>query len=284
MGRPLWGRAAYTVVHSARLSSVPSGDRSANPATHGASGRSDLQRAYISVLSAREHNRPERPATPSGVSRAARSAVSCRCAVPGHRARRSGYTRCQSRETGFLSRLFGSMGTTAKCVSVGPAHCRERLQNPVRFSSASIQWGESHSGGPRAGSGNGKRGRYSLKEGGHQSGSSSRKRVQVLQPILHSSKEGWRVASHFRSASVWTAQSTDWSSRCSFSNRSCLGSGPRRVSHNQSKKRHTSISPSFPLTGSSSGLLSGAKLTNIGFFLSAWHSHPALLQSVWMLR
>ncbi len=57
-----------------------------------------------------------------------------------------------------------------------------------------------------------------------------------------------------------------------------------RVSHNQSKKRHTSISPSFPLTGSSSGLLSGAKLTNIGFFLSAWHSHPALLQSVWMLR
>ncbi len=43
--------------------------------------------------------------------------------------------------------------TTAKCVSVGPAHCRERLQNPVRFSSASIQRGESHSGGPRAGSG-----------------------------------------------------------------------------------------------------------------------------------
>ncbi len=43
--------------------------------------------------------------------------------------------------------------TTAKCVSVGPAHCRERLQNPVQFSSASIQRGESHSGGPRAGSG-----------------------------------------------------------------------------------------------------------------------------------
>ncbi len=32
-----------------------------------------------------------------------------------------------------------SLETTAKCVSVGPAHCRERLQNP-RFSSASIQW------------------------------------------------------------------------------------------------------------------------------------------------
>ncbi len=27
-------------------------------------------------------------------------------------------------------------------------------------------------------------------------------RVRVLQPVLHSSREGWRVASHFRSASV----------------------------------------------------------------------------------
>ncbi len=30
-GRPLWGRAVYTALHSARLSSVPSGDQSANP-------------------------------------------------------------------------------------------------------------------------------------------------------------------------------------------------------------------------------------------------------------
>ncbi len=43
---------------------------------------------------------------------------------------------------------------------------------------------------------------YSLEEGGHQGGPSSRKRVRVLQPVLHSSQEGWRVASHFRSASV----------------------------------------------------------------------------------
>ncbi len=100
------------------------------------------------------------------------------------------------------SRLFRSVETTAKCVSVGPAHCRERLQNPVWFSSASIQRGEFHSGGPRAGSGNGTRGKYSLKEGGHRGGPSSRERVRVLQPVLHSSKEGWRVASHFRSASV----------------------------------------------------------------------------------
>ncbi len=43
---------------------------------------------------------------------------------------------------------------------------------------------------------------YSLEEGGHQGGPSSRKRVRFLQPVLHSSQEGWRVASHFRSASV----------------------------------------------------------------------------------
>ncbi len=141
-------------------------------------------------------------ATPLWVSRAASLDIPCRCAVPGHQTTCSDYTRGQSRETGSLSRLFCSVETTAKCVSVGPAQCRERIQNPVRLSSASIQRGESHSGGSRAGSGNGMRSRYSLKEGGHRGGSSSRERVWVLQPVLHSSKEGWRVASHFRSASV----------------------------------------------------------------------------------
>ncbi len=32
-GRPLWGRALYTALHGACLSSVPSGDQSANPAS-----------------------------------------------------------------------------------------------------------------------------------------------------------------------------------------------------------------------------------------------------------
>ncbi len=31
-GQALWGRAVYTALHGARLSSVPSGDQSANPA------------------------------------------------------------------------------------------------------------------------------------------------------------------------------------------------------------------------------------------------------------
>ncbi len=68
-----------------------------------------------------------RLATPSGVFRAARSAVSCRSPASGHRASRSKYTRGQSWETGSLSRLFGSVETTAKCVSMGHAHCRTRL-------------------------------------------------------------------------------------------------------------------------------------------------------------
>ncbi len=189
-GRPHWGKAAYTAVYGARLSSVPSGNRSANPATYGVPGRSDLQRGHISVSSAQKRSGAEMLATLSGISRAASSALSCRCAVPGCRTSCSDYTRGQSRETGSLSRLVGSVETTAKCVSVGPAHCRERLQNPVWFSSASIQRGESHSGGPRAGSGNGTRGIYSLKEGAHRDGSSSRKRVRVLQPVLQRRMEG----------------------------------------------------------------------------------------------
>ncbi len=69
-GRPLWGRAVYTALHGARLSSVPSGDQSANPAS--VPGRSGLQRAFLKCSGA------GRLATPSGVSRAARSAVPCR--------------------------------------------------------------------------------------------------------------------------------------------------------------------------------------------------------------
>ncbi len=75
-GRPLWGRAVYTALHGARLSSVPSGDQSANPAS--VPGRSGLQRAFLSVSSAQKCSGAGRPATPSGVSRAARSAVPCR--------------------------------------------------------------------------------------------------------------------------------------------------------------------------------------------------------------
>ncbi len=90
----------YTALHGARLSSVPSGDQSANPAS--VLGHSGLQRALLSVSSAQKCSGDGRLATPSGVSRAARSAVPCRSSVPGHRASRSKYTRGQSQETGSL--------------------------------------------------------------------------------------------------------------------------------------------------------------------------------------
>ncbi len=92
---------------------------------------SRTQRSPVSTSqsSARKRSGAEMLATPSGVSRAASSAFSCRCAVPGYQTGRSDYTRGQSRETGSLSRLFGSLETTAKCISMGPAHCREATES-----------------------------------------------------------------------------------------------------------------------------------------------------------
>ncbi len=63
-GRPLWGRAVYTALHGARLSSVPSGDQSANPAS--VLGHSGLQRALLSVSSAQKCSGDGRLATPRG--------------------------------------------------------------------------------------------------------------------------------------------------------------------------------------------------------------------------
>ncbi len=65
-GRPLWGRAVYTALHGARLSSVPSGDQSANPAS--VLGHSGLQRVLLSVSSAQKCSGDGRLATPSGPS------------------------------------------------------------------------------------------------------------------------------------------------------------------------------------------------------------------------
>ncbi len=115
---PLWGRAVYTSLYGALLSSVPSGDQSANPA--GVPGRSGLPRALLSVPT-RKRSGTKRLATSSEVSRAARSAVPCWSSASGHRACSSKYTRGQFQETGSLSRSPGGVGAPAKCVSLGPA-------------------------------------------------------------------------------------------------------------------------------------------------------------------
>ncbi len=66
--------------------------------------RTQRSPASTSQSSARKRSGAEMLATPSGVSRAASSAFSCRCAVPGYQTGRSDYTRGQSPETGSLSR------------------------------------------------------------------------------------------------------------------------------------------------------------------------------------
>ncbi|KAL0153915.1 hypothetical protein M9458_050784 [Cirrhinus mrigala] len=114
----------------------------------------------------------------------------------------SNNTRGQSRETGSLSRLFGSVKTTPKCICLGPAHCRARLSHLIRRSAAAFQRGLSHSGGPRAGSGNEAGSRHSLKKGGHRGGPSSRQGVRVLQAVLHCSEEGWGEVA-FRSKNTY---------------------------------------------------------------------------------
>ncbi len=66
-----------------------------------------------------------------------------------------------------------SLETTAKCVSMGPADCRKGVTNSVRFSTTAFQRRDSHTGGPRAGSGYGTRSESPIKEGGHRGGPSS---------------------------------------------------------------------------------------------------------------
>ncbi len=164
-------------------------------------------------------------ATPSGVSRAASSTFSCRCAVPGHRTSHSDYTRGQFRETGSLSRLFGSMELLPD-VSRWVLHTVERGYR--------IQFG---SPPPRCNRVN------PTLEGPEQALVMEREvdallreeAIEVVPPhkresgfysrYFISSQEGRRVASHFRSASVEPlSQQTEVQDA---QNRSCLRSGPR---------------------------------------------------------
>ncbi len=132
------------------------------------SSRAQRSSASVSLSSsARKRSGAESLATPSGISRAATSVASCRSSVSGHRSGSSKHTRGQSRETGSLSRLFSSVETTAKCISLGPADCRERLSYSIRRSAATFQRVVSHEYESRAGSGVRTRGHLSSEEGGH---------------------------------------------------------------------------------------------------------------------
>ncbi len=182
-GRPLWGRALHTSEYGARLSSVSSGDRSVTPAILGASRHSNLQRVLL-LASTQKHSSPESLATSKNILTTDRSAVFCRVSIWGHQTSSSEHPRGQSQETGSLSTFSGSVETSAKCISMGPAHCRKRVQDSVRISPASVQRDISHPGGPRAGSVNGRMpSRWSLlttqSPGSTAVTSSFRKRMEV---------------------------------------------------------------------------------------------------------
>ncbi len=93
-GRPLWGRVEYTALHGARLSSVPSGDQSANPAMF--QGTAVSSEHFSQFLLPGKGSGAERLAAPLGISRVARAAVPCWSSTSGHRASSSKYTRGQS--------------------------------------------------------------------------------------------------------------------------------------------------------------------------------------------
>ena len=178
----------FASFYGAHSLSVPSGACSANPAFVPGRGRS--QRAFSrGALAPSEEG-----------SKAVRPVVPCRCAVTGHCVCSANYSRSQPREAGTLSRFFGRVEKPSKRISVGPADSRKRLRYTVQVSSTSIQGGPTHSGGPRAGSGIGTGGKNSFAQGGYRTSSPSQQGVRLLQPVLHSSEEGWGVASNFRSA------------------------------------------------------------------------------------
>ncbi len=67
-------------------------------------------------------------------------------------------------------------------------------------SPAQVHGGFVHRGGPPAGSGNGTGNKSSVRERGQRICTSLQQGNWILQPVFHSSKEGWRDATHFRSS------------------------------------------------------------------------------------
>ncbi len=108
------------------------------------------------------------------------------CAAPGEQS----WTSCWSWDSnpqpwvtsGFKSNALSIRPTTALCISLGPADCRERLSYSVWRSATTFQRSISHISESQAGSGIRTRSYLSLEEGGHRGGPSSRQRVRVLQP------------------------------------------------------------------------------------------------------
>ncbi len=200
---PPQSRVVNTSFYGARLPSMSSGDWSANPATSCASGCSGLQRAHI-PRSTRKRSGLGMPAPSEEGFGVVSSDASCRFTASGrHSDCTNTYkSRNQSREAGTSSRIFDSVETSAKYASLGLADYRKKVSNTVRVSPAQVHGGFVHRGGPPASSCNGTGNKSSVRERGHRICTSLQQGNRVLQLVFpNSSKEGWRVASHFRSSS-----------------------------------------------------------------------------------
>ncbi len=175
--------------------------RSANPATLCALGRSGLWRTHISTYT-RKRSGLGVPTPSEEDFKAVSLDASCRFTISRCRSVRTNIykSRNQSREAGSSCKMIGSLGTSAKYISLGPADYRKRVSITVRVSPSQVHGGVVHRGGPPAGSGNGTRSKSSVRESGHIICTSLQQGNSVLQPVFHSSKEGWGVASHFRSS------------------------------------------------------------------------------------
>ncbi len=171
-------------MHGQRSRALP-------PATSCASGRSGLRQAHISS-STRKRSGLGMPAPSEVDFRTVSSDASCRFAVSGCRSEcKTTYkSRNQSREAGTSSRIL----TAWKLLPNISGWVLQTIEKGHQYSlglAPQVYRGVFHRGGPPAGSGNRTRSESSVRERGHRICSSLKQGNWALQPVFHSSKEGW---------------------------------------------------------------------------------------------
>ncbi len=171
-------------MHGQRSRALP-------PATSCASGRSGLRQAHISS-STRKRSGLGMPAPSEVDFRTVSSDASCRFAVSGCRSEcKTTYkSRNQSREAGTSSRIL----TAWKLLPNISGWVLQTIEKGHQYSlglAPQVYMGVFHRGGPPAGSGNRIRSESSVRERGHRICSSLKQGNWALQPVFHSSKEGW---------------------------------------------------------------------------------------------
>ncbi len=86
-------------------------------------------------------------------------------------------------------------GNFCQYISLGPADYRKRVSIQFGSRPAQVYEGFFHRGSPPADSGNGTRSESSVRERGNRICTSLQQGNWVLQPVFHSSKEGWGLRS-----------------------------------------------------------------------------------------